>query len=289
MLVRSSSAVWMPDVVKLTGRFADPLCSEGRGSCSQRSLPRYYIPRRRVARARMSTCGPLLPWSWRIKRSGLRSSGKRVLKAYFLSQIARCRTQELQSSHLADSMGSKIRRDLARFGMSEVLRSNRYIHNFTIRPSPDLTSKEPTRNTGLLFKCLESESYCCAYVGGSLKDWCRQAETNLTCCTIDDLTFKAPDPVVYATASLRNRLSTQSTSASPTSTYLSAISPDLIATQADITSSSTADSAFSGGSTQQVASSQALSTGAKVGPGIGLPLGVLEIDAIGAFFWLRRR
>lgn len=111
----------------------------------------------------------------------------------------------------------------------------------------------------------------------------------MTCCTIDDLTFKAPDPVVYAIASFINRVSTQSTSTSPTSTYLSTISPDLTATQADITSSPTGDSESSGGGTQQDASSQSLSTGAKVGLGVGIPLGILGLAAIGASFWLRRR
>ena len=63
LLVRSSSAVWTQDVIELTSKFVDPLCFEGRGSCS-----------------------------WRIRRSGLRSSGKRFIKAYVLSQIVRYRT-----------------------------------------------------------------------------------------------------------------------------------------------------------------------------------------------------
>ncbi|KAF3031504.1 hypothetical protein E8E12_001251 [Didymella heteroderae] len=148
---------------------------------------------------------------------------------------------------------------------------------------------EPTRNTGLLFKCLESESYCCAYVGGSLRDWPKQADTNLTCCTIDDLTFKAPDPVVYATASFSNRVSTQSTSTYSTSTYLSTISQDLTATRADITSSPTGDDAWLGGNAQQQSTTSGLSTGAKIGIGVGIPLGVIGLAAIAALFWLRRR
>jgi len=141
----------------------------------------------------------------------------------------------------------------------------------------------------LLFKCLESDSYCCAYVGGSPKDWPRQAETNLTCCTIDGLTFKAPDPVAYATAGFSNRVSTQSTSASSISTYLSTISQDLTVTRADITGLPTGGDASLGGNTQQDSNSSGLSTGAKVGLGLGIPLGVVGLAAIGALFWLRRR
>lgn len=153
----------------------------------------------------------------------------------------------------------------------------------------ELIISEPTRNTGLLFKCLESEAYCCAYVGGSLRDWPKQADTNLTCCNIDNLIFKAPDPVVYATASFSNRVSTQSTSTSPSSTYLSTISQDLTATHTAATSSPAGDSALSGGNTQQDSSSAGLSTDAKVGLGVSILLGVIGLAAVGAFFWLRRR
>lgn len=40
---------------------------------------------------------------------------------------------------------------------------------------------------------------------------------------------------------------------------------------------------------QQSSDSAGLTTGAKVGLGVGIPVGVIGLAAIGAFFWLRRR
>lgn len=134
--------------------------------------------------------------------------------------------------------------------------------------------------------CLKPESWCCAYVGGSLRDWKSQANINTTCCTIEDLTFEAADPIVYATATNPIKLSTQSASTSATSTSLSSVSMPTTATGADQSSLPTAD-----GDLQQSSNSESagLSTGAKVGLGVGIPLGVIGLAAIGAFFWVRRR
>lgn len=147
-----------------------------------------------------------------------------------------------------------------------------------------LTLTEPTRNTGLVMNCLKPESWCCAYVGGSLQDWKSQAPINTTCCTIDDLKFEADDPIVYATATNPIKLSTQSASISTTSTSLSSISMPTTATQADQSSLPTA-----GGNLQQSSDPEGLSTGAKIGLGVGIPLGVIGLAAIVAFFWMRRR
>ncbi|KAJ4986950.1 hypothetical protein SVAN01_07491 [Stagonosporopsis vannaccii] len=145
---------------------------------------------------------------------------------------------------------------------------------------------EPDRNTGLVMNCLKPESWCCAYVGGSLRDWKSQANINTTCCTIDDLTFEAADPIVYATATNPIKLSTQSASTSATSTSLSSVSLPTTATQAEHSSLPTTD-----GNPEQSSNSDStgLSTGAKVGLGVGIPLGVIGLAAIAAFFWLRRR
>lgn len=143
---------------------------------------------------------------------------------------------------------------------------------------------EPTRNTGLIMNCLQPESWCCAYVGGSLQDWKTRADINTTCCTIDDLKFNADDPIVYATATNPIRLSTQSASTSPTSTLLSTVSLPASVTHADQSSTpATSDS------TSESSNSTGLSTGAKVGLGVGIPVGIIGIAAIGAIFWLRRR
>lgn len=57
----------------------------------------------------------------------------------------------------------------------------------------------------------------------------------------------------------------------------------------DSTSSPAGDSTSLGGNTQQDSSSSNLSTGAKIGLGVGIPLGVIGLAAIGALFWLRRK
>lgn len=147
---------------------------------------------------------------------------------------------------------------------------------------------EPTRNTGLIFNCLKKESWCCAYVGGSLKDWKPASDVNTTCCAINDLTFTAEDPIVYATATVPIKLSIQSTSTEPTSTLFSTISQER--TASEITSLPTSDGdASAGDAGQQGTGESGLSTGAKVGLGVGIPVGVLGLAVLGAFFWMRRR
>ena len=63
-----------------------------------------------------------------------------------------------------------------------------------------------------------------------------------------------------------------------------------VATEMDISNLPTADGDASlGGEPQQEASDSSLSTGAKVGLGVGIPLGIMSLAAIGALLWLRRR
>ncbi|KAJ8117419.1 hypothetical protein OPT61_g1371 [Boeremia exigua] len=143
---------------------------------------------------------------------------------------------------------------------------------------------EPNRNTGLVMNCLKEESWCCAYVGGSLRDWPKQDPINTTCCTVDDLVTRAADPVVYATATIPIKVSIQSTSTSQTSVSLSTMSLPSTVTTADQSSLPTTDSP-----TQQNSDSAGLATGAKIGLGVGIPVGVIGIAAIGALFWLRRK
>jgi hypothetical protein len=161
---------------------------------------------------------------------------------------------------------------------------------------------EPTRNTGLVFNCLKKESWCCAYVGEKgLKGWSSRASINTTCCAIDDLTFQAEDPIVYATATAPIKLSIQSTSTAPattdrSSTLFSSIALTATsATEMDISGLPTSDSGESAGNATQdqssssSSSSEGLGTGAKIGLGVGIPLAVIGLAAIGAFFWLQRR
>lgn len=154
-----------------------------------------------------------------------------------------------------------------------------------------LKSTEPTRNTGLIFNCLKKESWCCAYVGEKgLKGWSSRASINTTCCAIDDLTFTAEDPIAYATATAPVKLSIQSLSTQPTSTHLSTISQATTATEIDISALPTAESNVPLiNNTSQDKSSGGLSKGAKIGLGVGIPLGVIALAAIGAILWRQRR
>jgi hypothetical protein len=191
--------------------------------------------------------------------------------------------------------------------MPEILRTDRYAHSeLATVPASVLTPAEPTRNTGLLFNCLKKESWCCAYVGEKgLKGWSSRASVNTTCCAIDDLTFQAEDPIVYATATAPIKLSIQSTSAAPastdhSSTLLSSIALTATsATEMDVSGLPTSDSGEASGNVTQdqtppsssssSSSSEDLGTGAKIGLGIGIPLAVIGLGAIAAFLWLQRR
>jgi hypothetical protein len=192
------------------------------------------------------------------------------------------------------------RQDVERPSMPKVLRTDWYVHSgLATVPASVLTPTEPTRNTGLVFNCLKKESWCCAYVGEKgLKGWSSRASVNTTCCAIDDLTFQAEDPIVYATATAPIKLSIQSTSAAPattdhSSTLLSSIALTATsATEMDVSGLPTSDSGeVSGNATQdqQSSSSPGLGTGAKIGLGIGIPLAVIGLAAIAAFLWLQRR
>jgi hypothetical protein len=197
------------------------------------------------------------------------------------------------------------RQDLERPSMPEILRTNWYVHfGLAAMPAFVLTRAEPDRNTGLVFNCLKKESWCCAYVGEKgLSGWSSLDAVNTTCCAIDDLTFKAEDPVVYATATAPIKLIIQATSTVPastrgSSTLFSSISLTVANTaETNISGLPTAASGESSGNNTQdrsslsssSSSSESLSTGAKIGLGLGIPLAVIGLGAIAAFFWLQRR
>jgi hypothetical protein len=185
--------------------------------------------------------------------------------------------------------------------MPEILRTNWYVHfGLATMPAFVLTRAEPDRNTGLVFNCLKKESWCCAYVGDKgLSGWSSLDAVNTTCCAIDDLTFKAEDPVVYATATAPVKLIIQATSTVPatahgSSTLFSSTSLSVANTaETNISGLPTAASSESPGNNTQDQSSpsspESLSTGAKIGLGVGIPLAVIGLGAIAAFFWLQRR
>ncbi|OAL43054.1 hypothetical protein IQ07DRAFT_650508 [Pyrenochaeta sp. DS3sAY3a] len=167
---------------------------------------------------------------------------------------------------------------------------------------------EPTRNTGLIFNCLKPESWCCGYVGGSLKDWPSQAALNITCCSIQDLTFTASDPVVYAKVSAQAKISTLSSTA-PTSDSPSSISAfssaiSHVSTELEgnpildptITISSSDDlspTTVSANATSSPESPPSFSSGTSqalpIGLGVGISLGVILLVGIAALFYRRHR
>jgi hypothetical protein len=173
------------------------------------------------------------------------------------------------------------------------VRTNRAIYCRALIP----TAIEPTRNTGLIFNCLKSDSWCCAYVGDKgLKGWSSRGDVNTTCCAIPGLTFTAEDPIVYATAAVPVTVSIRSTSiVLSTSTHLSAISQATTGETATGTADLPSEDSTGGpsgapsGASSQDSSSSGLGTGAKIGLGVGVPVGVLGLLAIGAFLWMRRR
>ena len=184
--------------------------------------------------------------------------------------------------------------------MSEILRAHRCVRDHAgplLSHASVLTPAEPTRNTGLIFNCLRPESWCCAYVGEKgFKGWSSRASINTTCCAIDDLKFTAQDPIVYATATPPIKLSVlPSSSAAPTSTFLSSISlVSTVTSELDIDSLPTSDSegASAGDADSNAQDQQAstgLSSGAKIGLGVGISLGVLALAALAVFFLLQRR
>jgi hypothetical protein len=108
--------------------------------------------------------------------------------------------------------------------------------------------------------------------------------TNTTCCTIDDLKFTAPSPLVFTIA--QNQVLNTATE-SFSSLRISTIST------AKATSTSVASSATSA---QGAASASALPAGtssssfnSKIGIYVGVPLGIVLLIALAAIGWLFMR
>ncbi|KAH6641945.1 hypothetical protein C7974DRAFT_468415 [Boeremia exigua] len=168
---------------------------------------------------------------------------------------------------------------------------------------------EPDRNTGLAMQCPGRDSWCCAIVGVSLFKWPKTDNINTTCCSMEELTFSAAAPVAYA------KIPDLVQSGTPSKQSISTVfiektiletatvtpgellsSPSLSGTSSSGPSSSSpsSNSPSSSSSTtssdaQQSSDSGGLSTGAKIGLGVGIPVAVLGLAVLCIFFWLRRK
>jgi hypothetical protein len=138
-----------------------------------------------------------------------------------------------------------------------------------------------------------------------LKGWPSRASINTTCCDIDDLTFTAENPVAYALAtepvtpsilseplklSIQPGVTPPATADHSSTLFRSIALTASSATEMDLASLPTGGSSqLQENTTQDQNSSSGLGTGAKIGLGVGIPLAVIGLAAIAAFFWLQRR
>ncbi|KAH8733087.1 hypothetical protein GQ44DRAFT_19737 [Phaeosphaeriaceae sp. PMI808] len=141
----------------------------------------------------------------------------------------------------------------------------------------DKANKE---NNHLIFQCPEPDTWCCN-TGAAAPVEDRVNRSNTTCCSITDLVFKAPAPVVYTTALYSGTpfpivtLATRSTLRSSNSTALS-------------TALSTTRSVNTG-ATEASSTSQSTPPSLAVGVGAGLGGGAAIALAVGWVLWRRRK
>jgi hypothetical protein len=144
---------------------------------------------------------------------------------------------------------------------------------------------DPSRDKNrFILKCLDAgENWCCAP-----NDLVIAPRIMTDCCAVASLTFKAGEPVAYATARLA---AVPRSSESALVTALGSVSSSPTEAGSDsapTASASTAPSARSS-STSSSSTSSGLSTGAKIGVGVGVSLGFLLFLLIGVAVWWSRR
>ncbi|KAF2124077.1 hypothetical protein P153DRAFT_361690 [Dothidotthia symphoricarpi CBS 119687] len=132
--------------------------------------------------------------------------------------------------------------------------------------------------------CLTSDAWCCPT--GALRDI--GTPLNTTCCTITDLEFTAPDPVVYTTANLAVAISTIAGSASSSSA--TRVSIGTLSSSALSTGASTSQPSSSSQNSQASQTAAAGSgSSSKTGIYVGVPLGIALLAAIGVIAWFLRK
>ncbi len=179
------------------------------------------------------------------------------------------------------------RSDFQRSILSELLqRSTRYrcVHAISQQPGKvnraDLVTKglpNPDNRAHLVFQC-PGERWCCTT--GEHRSF--RGEYNISCCDNKELVFSAGAAVVYTTATVSVMLKTLSSSARRSSAA-SSIPIRRSSTQA----TSTALAALSSSTSSAKAAVPSLSTGAKLGIGIGVgaPAAIILIGVLCVMSW----
>ncbi|KAF2194900.1 hypothetical protein K469DRAFT_681296 [Zopfia rhizophila CBS 207.26] len=139
---------------------------------------------------------------------------------------------------------------------------------------------DPEQDTHLIWRCPQDETWCCN-TGEPSPYQERLHRANTTCCSMNDLVFKAGDSVVYTTAarfsfpiSTISVEATISASTTSSSALVSSAPPTL-----------TESPAFISSSTSNVSTSSSSSPGLAIGLGIGIPVLLLLIGAVAFAFW----
>lgn len=133
-----------------------------------------------------------------------------------------------------------------------------------------------------IFNCLSSKSWCC-----SLPTTSNTNQVNMACCSNQDYTFEAPDPLVFTTANFSTpRTPTTQSVQSSSQTPLPSSSSSSLTSSSAPSSTQPASQSDSAQATSQPAPDN---TGLKVGLGVGLTLGILLIAALVALVLLLRR
>ncbi|PVI01836.1 hypothetical protein DM02DRAFT_333850 [Periconia macrospinosa] len=153
-----------------------------------------------------------------------------------------------------------------------------------------------SETTYLVWKCQESEKWCCN--GGAVAPLDQRIHrSNTSCCSVNDLVFPAPEPVVYATAAPHSTAFTRSTIAFTVKTSklksvskLDSFMTTSVAPKISTTPPSVSDSASMTTLPISAYIPAASSTSNRLAIGLGVSAAVLFLITIGVILCsLRRR
>lgn len=153
----------------------------------------------------------------------------------------------------------------------------------------ELTIADTDRpDTQAVYYCLTGTEWCCM-PREKVQDL--GAVTNTTCCSISDLTFAAPSPIVEIIAQDANMLVSRLTVGTMgTSTTVRGVVSTGVAAQSTMVGGTAASTTGAGGSGSPTAGSSSGNAGSssdsKMGIYVGVPLGILLAIALGVIAWL---